>query len=42
MIIYWGTGMAGFAGDHVILCPTYIINKDEIEHIAKVTADIIN
>jgi adenosylmethionine-8-amino-7-oxononanoate aminotransferase len=33
---------SGFAGDHVMLYPTYIINKDEIEYIAKVTTDIIN
>jgi adenosylmethionine-8-amino-7-oxononanoate aminotransferase len=43
MTMYWGTGIPdGFAGDHVMLCPTYIINRDEIEHIAKVTADVVN
>jgi adenosylmethionine-8-amino-7-oxononanoate aminotransferase len=43
MIMYWGTSIASsFAGDYVMLYPTYIINKDEIEHITKVTADVIN
>jgi adenosylmethionine-8-amino-7-oxononanoate aminotransferase len=43
MTIYRGTGTANsFAGDHVMLCPIYIITKDQIEHIAKVTANIIN
>jgi hypothetical protein len=31
-----------FTGDYVMLYPTYIINKNGIEYIAKVTIDIIN
>jgi adenosylmethionine-8-amino-7-oxononanoate aminotransferase len=43
MTMYPGTGTAGgFAGDHIILAPSYIVTKDEIEYIAKVTADVVN
>ncbi|RFU27012.1 hypothetical protein B7463_g9333, partial [Scytalidium lignicola] len=42
MTLYPGTGCAdGTAGDHVILAPAYIVTKQEIEHIAQVTAEVI-
>jgi adenosylmethionine-8-amino-7-oxononanoate aminotransferase len=41
--VYPGTGTAdGVAGDHIILAPTYIVNEEDIEHITKVVATVIN
>ncbi|KAE8451254.1 hypothetical protein EG329_004419 [Mollisiaceae sp. DMI_Dod_QoI] len=41
--LYPGTGTVdGTRGDHVLLAPTYIVNKDDIEYIAKVTSDIVH
>jgi hypothetical protein len=43
IIIYWDTGIPdSFAGDYVMLYLIYIINKNEIEYIAKITINIIN
>ncbi|TVY84933.1 putative aminotransferase [Lachnellula suecica] len=43
MTMYPGTGTAdGYVGDHIILAPTYIVTKDEIDHIVKVTANVVN
>jgi len=43
MTMYSGTGTAdGVAGDHIILAPTYTVTKDDIERIARVTADVVN
>ncbi len=42
MTIYPGTGTVnGVSGDHVILAPTYVVTREEIEHIANVTADVV-
>lgn len=43
MTVYHGTGTSdGVAGDHIILAPTYIVTKSDIELIAKITADVVN
>jgi adenosylmethionine-8-amino-7-oxononanoate aminotransferase len=43
MTMYHGTGSAdGFKGDHVILAPAYTVTKEDIEHIAKVTSDVVH
>lgn len=43
MTIYPGTGTAdGVSGDHVILSPAYIVTKDDIEHIAQVTSNVVH
>ena len=43
MTLYPGTGTVdGVFGDHVILAPTYIVTKEEIEYIARVTADVVH
>jgi adenosylmethionine-8-amino-7-oxononanoate aminotransferase len=42
MTLYPGTGTAdGFRGDHVILAPAYNITEEDIEHIARVTSDVV-
>jgi adenosylmethionine-8-amino-7-oxononanoate aminotransferase len=42
MTLYPGTGtMDGVRGDHVILAPTYIVTKADIDYLAETTADII-
>ncbi len=42
MTIYPGTGgVDGRRGDHVILSPPYTITKGDVEHIAKVTSDVV-
>ena len=42
MTMYPGTGTVdGISGDHVILAPTYIVTKADIEYIARVTADVV-
>jgi adenosylmethionine-8-amino-7-oxononanoate aminotransferase len=39
MTIYPGTGTAdGVSGDHVMLCPSYIVSREDIQHIAHTTA----
>lgn len=43
MTIYPGTGTAdGVSGDHVMLCPTYIVTREDIQHIAHITAAVVN
>lgn len=43
MVVYPGTGTAdGVKGDHVIIAPTYLVTEEEIEYIAKTTADIVH
>jgi adenosylmethionine-8-amino-7-oxononanoate aminotransferase len=43
MTLYPGTGTVdGTSGDHVILAPSYIVTKEEIDHIAKVTSDVVH
>ncbi|KAG0646858.1 Aminotransferase [Hyphodiscus hymeniophilus] len=42
MTIYPGTGTAGgLSGDHVMLCPAYIVTKEDIHHIAHTTAAVV-
>ncbi|KAH6706624.1 pyridoxal phosphate-dependent transferase [Leptodontidium sp. MPI-SDFR-AT-0119] len=42
MTLYPGTGTVdGIRGDHVILAPTYIVTKADVEYIAKMTSDVI-
>jgi adenosylmethionine-8-amino-7-oxononanoate aminotransferase len=41
--IYPGTGTTDrVAGDHIILAPTYIVNKKDIKYITKIIAIVIN
>jgi adenosylmethionine-8-amino-7-oxononanoate aminotransferase len=43
MTLYPGTGTCdGVNGDHVIIAPTYIITREDVEHIAKVTSDVVH
>lgn len=43
MTMYPGTGTVdGFVGDHIILAPAYIVTKEDIERIAKVTLEVIS
>jgi adenosylmethionine-8-amino-7-oxononanoate aminotransferase len=43
MTMYPGTGTVdGVSGDHVILAPTYAVTREEIEHIARVTAAVVH
>ncbi|KAF4632116.1 hypothetical protein G7Y89_g6012 [Cudoniella acicularis] len=43
MTMYPGTGTAdGYAGDHVILAPTYICTKADIDHIVDVVEGVVN
>ncbi|TVY44146.1 putative aminotransferase [Lachnellula subtilissima] len=43
MTMYPGTGTVdGFAGDHIILAPTYMVTKEDIERIAKVTLEVVS
>ncbi|RDL40520.1 PLP-dependent transferase [Venustampulla echinocandica] len=42
MTMYPGTGTVdGIAGDHVIIAPTYIVTREEIDHITKVVAEVV-
>jgi adenosylmethionine-8-amino-7-oxononanoate aminotransferase len=42
MTLYPGTGTVdGIRGDHVILAPTYIVTKADVEYIAKMTSDVV-
>lgn len=42
MTVYPGSGTAGgVSGDHIILAPTYLVTKDDIDHIVKVTSDVV-
>ena len=43
MTFYPGNGtMDGVSGDHGILAPSYVVTKDEIDHIAKVISDVVH
>ncbi|PSS18609.1 hypothetical protein M430DRAFT_28030 [Amorphotheca resinae ATCC 22711] len=43
MTLYPGGGTVdGVSGDHVILAPSYIVTKDDIDYIAKVTSDVVH
>jgi adenosylmethionine-8-amino-7-oxononanoate aminotransferase len=43
MTLYHGTGTAdGVRGDHVIIAPTYIVTKEDIEHIVQTTSAVIH
>jgi adenosylmethionine-8-amino-7-oxononanoate aminotransferase len=43
MTLYPGTGCAdGFKGDHVIISPAYTVTEKDVEHIAKVTSDVVH
>lgn len=43
MTMYPGTGtMDGVRGDHVILAPTYVVTKADIDYIAQATSDAIH
>ncbi|KAF8864162.1 PLP-dependent transferase [Acephala macrosclerotiorum] len=43
MVLYPGTGTVdGIRGDHVILAPTYIVTREDVDHIAKTTSDIVH
>ncbi|KAM3077311.1 hypothetical protein ACMFMG_006660 [Clarireedia jacksonii] len=42
MTLYPGTGTCdGYSGDHVILAPNYLVSKKDIEHIVRVTEDVV-
>lgn len=43
MTLYPGTGTCdGVKGDHVIISPTYFVTKEDVEHIAKMTSDVVH
>ena len=43
MTTYPGTGTAdGVSGDHIMLCPAYIVTREDIHHIAYTTAAVVN
>lgn len=43
MTVYPGTGTAdGVSGDHVMLCPAYIVTREDIQHIAHTMAAVVN
>lgn len=43
MTIYPGTGTVdGVSGDHVIIAPTYIVTKEDIDHIAQTVSDVVH
>jgi adenosylmethionine-8-amino-7-oxononanoate aminotransferase len=43
MTLYPGTGTVdGVSGDHVMLCPSYIVTREDIQHIAYTTAAVVN
>jgi adenosylmethionine-8-amino-7-oxononanoate aminotransferase len=43
MTFYPGTGTVdGVSGDHGILAPSYVVTRDEIDHIAKVISDVVH
>jgi adenosylmethionine-8-amino-7-oxononanoate aminotransferase len=43
MTMYPGTGTVdGYRGDHVILAPTYIVTKEEIDHIVRVAVGVVD
>jgi adenosylmethionine-8-amino-7-oxononanoate aminotransferase len=42
MTTYPGTGTCdGYSGDHVILSPNYLVSKKDIEHIVRVTEEVV-
>ncbi|RDW71336.1 PLP-dependent transferase-5 [Coleophoma cylindrospora] len=42
IVLYPGTGCAGgVSGDHVMICPAYIVQSDDIEVIANTTASVV-
>jgi adenosylmethionine-8-amino-7-oxononanoate aminotransferase len=43
MIVYPGTGTVdGVRGDHIIIAPSYIINKKNVDHNVKVISAVVN
>jgi adenosylmethionine-8-amino-7-oxononanoate aminotransferase len=43
LTLYPGSGtMDGVRGDHVMVMPSYIVTKEEIDHIAQVTSDAVH
>jgi adenosylmethionine-8-amino-7-oxononanoate aminotransferase len=43
MTLYPGTGTVdGVKGDHVILAPSYLITKEDVEHIARTTSAVVH
>jgi adenosylmethionine-8-amino-7-oxononanoate aminotransferase len=43
MTVYPGTGCVdGVRGDHIILAPSYIVTKKEVEHIVATISDVIH
>ena len=43
MCVYPGSGTVdGVCGDHIILAPSYIVTKDDIDHIMEVVSDVIH
>jgi adenosylmethionine-8-amino-7-oxononanoate aminotransferase len=43
MCVYPGGGTVdGVSGDHIILAPSYIVTKDDIDHIVTVISDVIS
>lgn len=41
--LYPGTGTAdGVKGDHVIIAPSYIVTREEVDYIVKVIADVVH
>jgi len=43
MTIYPGTGTVdGVSGDHVMLCPAYIVTREDVQRIAHTTARVVN
>lgn len=43
MCVYPGGGTVdGKSGDHIILAPSYIITKEDVDHITKVISDVIH
>lgn len=42
IVLYPGTGCAGgVTGDHVMICPAYIVNGEDIELIANIIANVV-
>jgi adenosylmethionine-8-amino-7-oxononanoate aminotransferase len=42
MTFYPGTGTVdGVSGDHIMLCPSYIVTREDIQYIARTTAAVV-
>lgn len=43
MTVYPSTGCVdGIRGDHIILVPSYIVTKEDVEHIVTTVSDVVH